>query len=399
MSDRPNSPTSAEPEPAHSLPKEPDNTVAPPTRPPAATAGSGRVIAIDALRGFDMFWIIGGMSVVLAIPVLLGVDVPDWVEEQRHHAAWIGFTAEDLIMPLFLFIVGVAMPFSFAKRLAQRQSKARLHVKIVWRTIILFVLGMVAQGHLLDFNLETLRIYCNTLQAIACGYFFSALLILHLSLLWQIVTTALCLVTFWALMTFVPFASQPAGTLEPNLNLAMHVETWVFGRFTGGHDYTWILSGLGFIGSVMLGTFAGQLLCSAQHRFLKFLWLVLLGAACLGAGWLWSYHFPIIKHLWTSSMVLWASGWCFLLLALFYLVIDVIGFRCWAFPFVVIGANAIAVYMANSLISFHGLSDPLVGGLASHLGKYGDPVRTIAAFTVVWLILLHMYRKKTFIRI
>jgi predicted acyltransferase len=176
-------------------------------------AGSGRVVSIDALRGFDMFWIIGGRAVFLAIVGLFVTQIPQCVQEQMDHPTWIGFSAWDMIMPLFLFVVGAVMPLSFARRLAEGQSKARLYRKIVIRTLVLFVLGMVAQGNLLDFDLSTLHIYSNTLQAIACGYFVAAMLLLDLSVFWQIVITAALLVGYWELLMVIPIPGYEAGIL------------------------------------------------------------------------------------------------------------------------------------------------------------------------------------------
>ncbi len=387
------------------------------TSQPKHAPGSGRVISIDALRGFDMFWIIGGRGVFLAVLGLFMIEIPESVMDQISHPQWIGFSAWDMIMPLFLFIVGTAMPFSFAKRLQQGQGKARLYLKIVIRTVVLFVFGMAAQGRLLDFDLSTLHICSNTLQAIACGYLVAAVLLLEVSLLGQIAVTALLLLGYWAVLALIPVPGNEAGILQPQLNLALHIDRTILGRFDDGTTYTWILSGMGFVATVMLGVFSGQLLRSKQTPWMKVLWLVLIGLGCLGAGWVWSLKFPIIKHIWSSSMVLWAGGWSFLLLALFYAVIDVIGLRFWAFPFVVIGSNAIAVYMATHLIDFHDISDPIIGGLAPHLDAYkgvlyeiargekllqvtcGEAFSQVAAFAVIWSILWYMYRKRTFLRI
>lgn len=383
----------------HNRPSDEPPTSTPNDSTSEAAAGGGRVRSIDALRGFDMFWIIGGRDVLLAILALCLVPLPKWLEYQLNHPEWIGFSAWDMIMPLFLFIVGTVMPFSLGKRVAQGHGKGRLYRKIVVRTVLLFVLGMVAQGNLLDFDLATLHVYCNTLQAIACGYFIAAVLLLHLPVIWQIVATGLLLLGYWGLMALAPVPGCEAGILEPQHNLALHVDKAVFGRFEDGTTYTWLLSGLGFAATVMLGVFSGELLRSKRSPWMKVFWLVVIGVGCLGAGWLWSFWFPIIKHIWTSSMVLWSGGWSFLLLALFYVVIDVIGLRRWVFPLVVVGSNAIAVYLVTRLIDFRHLSDPIVGGLARHLGPYGELLRVAAVVGVIWLILLYMYRKKTFVRV
>src|SRR4051794_1164849 len=144
----------------------------------STTVGTERIGAIDALRGFDMFWIVGGRELLLAFTKIFGNPAPDWLNHQFEHSKWDGFTAWDLIMPLFLFVVGAAMPFSFARRIEEGQSKGALLAKIVRRTIILFILGMAVQGHLLDFKLSTLHIFANTLQAIAVGYFVAGVAML-----------------------------------------------------------------------------------------------------------------------------------------------------------------------------------------------------------------------------
>lgn len=258
---------------------------------------------------------------------------------------------------------------------------------------------MAAQGNLLDFDLSRLHIYCNTLQAIAAGYLIGSIVMLNLPVAGQMVTAAGLLAVFALLMTFVPVPGHGAGILTPKVNLAMYIDETILGRFRDGTPYTWILSSLTFAATVLLGVFGGHILRSGKSPILKFLGLTGAGIACLATGWAWSYEFPIIKHVWTSSMVLWAGGWSYLLLALFYLVIDVLGFKKWAFPFTVIGMNAIAIYMGWHVFRFNAIANDLVGGLAKEMGQYGDFLRVFTAFLIAWLILLYMYRKRTFIRV
>ena len=346
-----------------------------------------------------MLWIIGGKPVVLALTVLIAGPLPEWLTEQFRHPPWDGFSVWDMIMPLFMFTVGVVMPISFAKRIERGDSKLSLYSKIAWRTIVLFVLGMAAQGHLLDMDLSKLHIYCNTLQAIACGYFVAAVVMLNLSIVGQFAVAVGLLVGYWQLLMVVPVPGAGAGLLEPHLNLARHVDQMILGSFRADNDYTWILSSMTFAVTVLLGVMAGHLLRSGRRPAMKVLWLTVAGLFCLGAGWGWSFWCPINKHIWSSSMVLWSAGWCYLLLGLFYLVIDVWGYRRWAFPFVVIGCNAIFVYMATHLIKFRQVSDPIVAGLARHVGPGGELLKATAALLLVWLILFYMYRKGTFVRV
>ena len=370
---------------------------------PISTA---RVRSLDALRGFDMFWIIGGGAIFMALGKALNLSwYNDYIIPQLKHPPWVGFTAWDMIMPLFMFIVGAAMPFAFAKRLA-RQSKKRLYLHIVIRTIILFILGMVAQGDLLKYDLDKLHIYCNTLQAIAVGYLVSSILFLQFRLRWQIVITIGLLLLFWALMMLVPIPEHGRGSLEPEANLAYYIDQNVLGKFQHyeARTYTWILSSLTFPCTVMLGVWAGMLLKSNKPKAKKFLILVALGVGAAGIGWVWGNYlgrlsFPIIKHIWSSSMVLVTGGFSFVLLAIFYLIIDVCRLWRWSYIFIVIGMNAIFVYMATHLWNFNDIAGVFVNGLKPWTGDWQDFTRAMAGFALVWLILLYMYRKKTFVKI
>ena len=363
-------------------------------------------MSIDALRGFDMFWIIGGGTIFRSLHEIFDNPTTEWINRQLSHVRWEGFRPWDLIMPLFLFVVGVVMPFAFNKRLELGHSKFRLYRHIIVRFVILFVLGMIAQGHLLEYDLSQLRIFSNTLQAIAVGYLISAIIILNLKLKWQLITTGALLLLFWALMMLVPVPEHGAGALTPEGNLAIYIDRIILGSFIDGTDppYTWILSGMTFTCTVMLGVFAGHLLRSEKPGIQKVFLLMVMGVGSLVLGWIWNdrlwiFSFPIIKHLWTSSFVLYSAGWCFLLLALFYFIIDVCRLKRWAFGFKVIGMNAIAVYMATRVFNFRNIGDVFVGGLEKWCGPWNGFIQAVAGFAVVWLILFWMYRKKTFIKI
>lgn len=388
--------------------------------PSPATPGTGRIASIDALRGFDMFWIAGGRGALLAIIGIFVSPLPDWLKAQIEHARWEGFTAWDLIMPLFLFVVGLSMPLAFARRMEQGQTKRSLYFRVFRRVVVLWILGMMVQGHLLEFDRQTIHFYSNTLQAIAAGYLVASVLLFHLPVWGQLAGAAVLLVGYWLLMLLVPFGGHPAGTLEEKLNLALYIDEQVLGVFRDGTTYTWILSSMAFAGMVLTGVFAGHLLRSRWSGAMKVLWLALAGGGCLAGGWLWSggfdqwfqvtlvgpWRFPIIKHLFTSSMVLWAAGWSYLLMALFYLVIDVLGQRWVGRFFEILGANPITAYVAWNLISFPSIAERFVGGLARYLGTFGPPLadvgkalNPVAAFLILWLILFYMYRKGSFVRV
>jgi len=417
-----------------------------------------RVFSIDALRGFDMFWIIGGLPLVIAIikifcdqPPAWLANMPGWLQDlftletQTGHAAWEGFTAWDMVMPLFLFIVGAAMPFSFAKRREEGQGILDTYWRVFRRVLVLWVLGMAIQGHLLDFRVggaieggvvhSPLALFSNTLQAIAVGYLVSSILILHFPLFVQILAVALLLIGYWLLMLLVPFVGTEAGTLAPSRNLARYIEDAVFMPFRDleALNYTWILSSMGFAATVLLGVFGGRVVKSYLSGLSKVLWLTAIGAVCLALGYVWSgwmeefFDFTLvgdwrclcIKHIWSSSMVLWSAGWCYLLLALFYLLLDVIGLRFLGWFFVVIGANSIFAYVISHLVDFTQIAKGsdnavgFVGGLARYLtsvkdatlgplepwNSIGPAIVPLGAVVILWLILLYMYRKGTFLKV
>jgi predicted acyltransferase len=407
-----------------------------------AAPTSKRVFSLDALRGFDMFWIIGGLPLVIAVVKIFCDPLPTWLSEQTQHAAWDGFTAWDMVMPLFLFVVGAAMPFAFAKRREEGQGILDMYWRVFRRVLVLWVLGMMVQGHLLNFDLFPVAFFSNTLQAIAVGYLFSAILLLHFPLVIQIVATALLLVGYCLLMCLVPFGQSEAGTLTPDSNLARYIDQTLLEQFRDleAPTYTWILSSMAFVATVMLGVFGGRVLKASSSGLTKVGSLILLGGICLALGSLWSGGFedwvkslqgragftllgdwrcPCIKHIWSSSMVLWAAGWSYLLLAAFYLLLDVIKLRFLGWFFVVIGVNAIFTYVVWHLVSFPAIAQGtggvvgFVGGLARYAatlkGQWGlsaqtwkaigDAIVPCGAVLILWLILLYMYCKRTFVKV
>jgi len=358
-----------------------------------------RLESLDALRGFDMFWIIGGGAMFMGLDPIFHSSCTRFLCAQLDHVEWIGFSFWDIIMPLFLFIVGTAIPFSTAKRLAMGQTRKKLYFHLIRRVILLWILGTIAQGNLLAYDLSKLRLYSNTLQAIAAGYLIATVAFMNLDMKKFTVLLAGLLLAFWAVMTWVPVPGFGPGVLTADGNLANYLDRLLLGRFDDGLDYTWILSSLNFGSTVMLGVIAGKLLQSSRTQEKKALWLLGLGIGCAILGLVWGIGSPIIKKLWTGSFTLFSGGLCFLLLAAFYWIIDVLDHRAWAFGFKVIGVNAIAVYMATHVFDFRHLGNIFVGGLSNRLGTWNELAQSAAAFAAVWLILYWMYRKKTFIKI
>ena len=303
-------------------PKRPANPAPQPSAKRATPAV--RLASIDALRGFDMFWIVGGQGLIVSLLALLATRfafAAGWkafADEQLKHTTWEGFTAWDLIMPLFLFVVGVAMPFSLGQRIASGQSTGRIYRKVLLRVLILWVLGMIAQGNLLKFGTDekqTLLLFSNTLQAIAVGYLVAAIALIHLPRWGQVLVTLGTLGLYWALMHWVPFAGHAAGTMEEKTNLALFLDSKLLGRFqSAGTTYAWILPSLGFAASVLLGVHSGQILRSGKSHAMKVFWLIVLGVACLAAGGLmagWPVEFLRNKHYNPAGFVGQLMDWSF----------------------------------------------------------------------------------------
>jgi predicted acyltransferase len=358
-----------------------------------------RLMSIDALRGFDMFWIVGGGWIFRSLDDIFANDFTVAIKSQLRHAAWEGMTFEDMIMPLFLFIVGCAIPLSLQKRMNQGQGKKVIYGHLVRRVVILWFLGMIIQGRLLTFELDQLRLFSNTLQAIAVGYFFACVFFMHFKIKTQVFIAAGLLIAYWLVMSFVPVPGYGAGVLAPEGNLAIYIDQIILRGFGDGKSYTWILSSMGFVASVMFGVFAGVILKSSKTELRKFTMLVAVGVGMIIAAFIWASFFPIIKHLWTSSFALLAGGISFLLLALFYYVIDVKGYRKWAFLFIILGLNAIAVYTAGSLFDFRLIADIFTKGLAQYTGEWQSLIRATAGFGIFWFVFYYLYKNRTFVKI
>ena len=357
-----------------------------------------RLVSVDALRGFDMLWIVGGAEVLITLAKATGIGFLGDIAVHFDHS-WGEFHFYDLIQPLFLFIVGVVMPVSFSKRLARGESRKMIYSHVMKRAFILYILGLLSSGHLLSLDISKIHLITNVLHVIAFGYLLSSVIILELNVRWQIIITSALLLLYWAVMALVPIPGNGAGIYEPDTNLALYVDDAILGHFQEGDGWTYIITSINFIPSIMLGVFAGNILQSGRDSVLKARMLGLIGICCIVAGRIWGIWFPIIHHLTTSSLVLYGAGWSFLLLSVFYLVIDVWGCRKWSFPFVVIGMNAIAVYVSTHLFDFSKIGDVFVGGLSRSAGTWFPFIQAVAALAVVWLILYWMYRKKTFLKV
>ena len=362
-----------------------------------------RVTSIDALRGFSMFWIIGGGTVFRSLDGIFNHPVTAFIGKQLKHVEWLGFHFEDLIMPLFIFIVGVAVPFSISNRLKRGQSRARICLHIVKRTAVLYLLGVMLGSGGLHFNWPGMD-WVGVLQRIAVCYFFAALLLMRTKWQTQAIVAGAILLLYWAALTLVPVPGHDAGIITPEGYLPAYIDQQflpgkIHEAFYGYGDSNGILPTLASISTVLLGTLTGHWLRSNRPNNHKVAGLALAGLISLSVGYVWGLVFPVIRLLWTGSMVLFAAGLSLLLLALFYWLIDIRGYKKWAFGFVVIGMNAIAVFTASRLFAAHRIGRIFVGGLSKWCGEWNGFINAVAGVTVIWLVLWWMYRRKLFIKI
>ncbi|AMV40279.1 acyltransferase family protein [Planctomyces sp. SH-PL62] len=363
-----------------------------------------RLVSIDALRGFDMFWIIGGDALARSICAWWGTPESARIGEQITHVDWEGFRFYDLIFPLFLFVVGAVIPFSLKKYQTGEHPRALALGRTARRVVLLLALAFIYNGAL-KFDFANLR-YVGVLQRIAVCYGIAAVIYLFTKTRTQAILFAAILLGYWALLALVPAPETGLrGDYSKETNLSGYVDRHVLpGRimksYYGYGDNEGLLSTIPAVATALLGVLAGEWLLSARKPGIKALGLLAAGALSVAAGYFWGQSFPIIKNLWTSSFVLVAGGFSLLLLGLFYLIIDVWKLRAWAFFFVVIGMNAITIYMAQSIIPFGTIRDYFLSGTLALLDKpIALIVGAVGVLAVKWLFLYHLYRTKTFLRV
>jgi predicted acyltransferase len=400
------------------------------TQPPVQTASaSQRLSSLDALRGFDMFWIVGGEEIFQTLYKAWPFGVTRLIDGQLHHKEWQGVAFEDLIFPLFVFIVGVSLVFSLTRTI-ERNGKVTALKRIFFRSLALYAFGLIVYGGLSK-GIEHVR-WMGVLQRIAICYFFAGLIFCTLRLRGMIAICIALLVGYWALMTFVPFPDvRPApggnavitkdigftdvsqlnmvstnmlsGQFIQGVNLANYIDQKHLPghKWDGTYDPEGILSTLPAIATCLLGVFAGFLL---KNRSIpdqeKVLYLFGAGIAGIALGFLWGIEFPVIKKLWTSSYVLVAGGYSCLLLATFYQMVEIWQWRKWCTPFVWIGMNPITIYLVFHLVSFEDLAKCLAGGpIQKAMGPAGEFFIALVVVLLMFAFVRFLYNRKIFLRL
>lgn len=359
-----------------------------------------RLLSLDALRGFDMFFIMGGGALLLSLSSFLPDNISAVVAEQMGHKEWHGFAFYDLIFPLFLFLAGVSFPFSLAK---VGKNKSRILLKIVRRAFLLIFLGVLYNG-LLNFDFENIR-YASVLGRIGLAWAVAALIYLYGGKNVSMVLSAIILLGYWALLALVkaPDALPDIDIYSMEGSIVGYIDRLFLpgALHLGIHDPEGLLSTLPAVVTAMAGIFTGEFVRDNKVKEYRKVGIMLCASfLLLVIGYLWGMVFPINKNLWTSSFVLFAAGWSLLLFALFYLVIDVVGLKGWSFFFRVIGMNSITIYLLQQFFDFHKPVQTVFGGFISLFPEQYYPSLYWCCYLLVcWLLLYFLYRKGVFLKV
>jgi predicted acyltransferase len=396
---------------------------------------SPRLMSLDALRGFDMFWILGADALVSALNSLSSNPVIHLISTELDHAEWQGFHFEDLIFPLFVFMMGVSTVFSLTKIMAAEGRHTAVK-RVLRRGSLLFLLGLFYYG---GFNhpWPDMRLM-GVLNRIALCYTIGGLLFIYFRPRTLIAIAAGLLLGYWALMALVSFPdvrpvpggdtviTKEAGiTNTAQLNMASTVRlrgVYIQGvnlanyidqkylpgmRWDGTYDPEGILSTMPAVVTGLLGVFAGLLIRNKSVPDLKKVgWLIGAGILSATVGWIWSIEFPVIKKLWTSSYVLVAGGYSAIFLGVFYWMVDVQKWRWWCQPFVWVGMNPITLYVLRELIGgYEAMGQRITGGpiqafLNAHVvDGFGDLVVALTAIVVLFWFAHFLYKRNILIRL
>lgn len=356
-----------------------------------------RLVSLDALRGFDMFWIIGGEKLVKILDEEYHWGIMKILHQELHHPEWNGFTFYDLIFPLFMFLAGVSFSFSLAKRKQQNVSLNTIRWQVIKRGLLLVLMGLI-YNKLLTFNFEDQR-YPSVLSRIGLGYMCGALIALNTNLRGRLIWAAALLVGYWIMMKFIPVPGVGAGILERGKTWSGYIDVRVLpGKlYKGVQDPEGLFSTLPAIVNVLAGIVTGDWLRRTDKSgYQKAGGMFLAGILIWGAGKLWDFHFPINKNLWTSSFVCVTVGWSLMFLALFYLIIDVWKFQKWSFFFVVIGANPLFIYFFGRFIAFEEIALFILGSGTARLHPF---LVDLSEMALIWTTLYFMYKRNIFIRV
>ncbi|SNR63460.1 acyltransferase family protein [Flavobacterium sp. ov086] len=378
------------------------------------TTESGRLISLDVLRGFVMFWIMSGEHIIHALAKAAPIPVFIWMSSQLHHTDWNGITFYDMIFPVFLFVAGVSMPYSFDKKMINAgvktpmelpsKEKQKIYLSMLKRTCILLFLGLVVNG-LLRFDGYNQTRFASVLGRIGLAWFFAGMIYLNFDLKKQLLWFAGILFGYYLVLKLVPVPNFGAGILTKEGSFTSYIDQqFLPGRLHSKvYDPEGLFSTIPAIATALLGVFLGTFLKHSINDSVSRKTIIMITSAIvlIGIGMIWNYDFPINKRLWSSSFVCYVGGFSILFFTFFYLIIDVWGFRTWAFPLIIIGSNSILIYMASEgLVNFGHTAAFVFGGIITFLPLIWQPVFTALSITLIQLLLLYfLYKRKWFLKI
>ncbi len=360
-----------------------------------------RLHSLDILRGLDMFWITGGSWFVATLATATGWKWLETVNGQMHHAEWAGFHFYDLIFPLFIFIMGVAIPYSLLPKLEAGTPLKSLYRKVVKRFVILILLGILYnQIHWPDWTNPRIA---SVLGQIGFAYFFASIIFINSRGIQGIIFWLTGILLVYALMqNFIPVPGYGAGVLTQEGSLNAFLDHYITpGRLlSGSYEPEGILNNISAISIGLMGVMAGLILrgVKIKTQYGKVLILAGIGSIFIAFALVLNGIYPIIKNAWTSTFDILAGGISLILISLFYMVADVWKCRKWGFYFKIIGVNSITVYLGVSLINFGEMSGKLLGGLTMHLDVWGNVLISLGQLAIIWLGLWLLYHNKVFLR-
>ena len=360
-----------------------------------------RLYSLDALRGFDMFWIIGAEEIFHTMSE--ATHHPFWnaLSNQFTHPMWDGFHAYDLIFPLFMFVSGISSVYSIDASLSTG-NKNNLLWKVIKRGLILFILGMIYNNGLAIRPLSDFRIM-SVLGRIGIGYTLSCIIYMYAGKKFQAIWFTGLLIGYWIILKCTSAPGFPMGDLTEPGNFASYFDRTVLpGKLSRGiHDTVGLFNNIAAVATSLAGVLTGNYLKNSRSNDVeKTKWLAIAGLLSIGLAIIWNIDFPINKNMWSSSFVLYTTGWNLLLFALFYFIIDVKGIQRWAFFFKVIGMNSILIYMSGKFIQWGYTNKSLFQWLGDLIGDpYNAVALAVTAVAVKWIFLKFLYNKKLFLKI
>lgn len=365
-----------------------------------------RLMSLDALRGFDMLFIMGFSGLIANLCKLAPGNITDEIALQMKHVSWDGLAHHDTIFPLFLFLAGVSFPFSLAKQRSNGATQWDIHKKILHRMLMLILFGLIYNG-LFQLNFAELRC-ASVLARIGIAWAAAAILFVHFKLRTRIIIATVILVGYGLLSKFVAAPDVPGGDpLSMEGCLVGYIDRlFLPGRLLynqGTFDPEGLLSALPAVVTAMLGVFTGELIQLPDKKISgnrKTVYMLAGGIVLSLLAAIFCDTLPINKKLWSSTFVCAVGGYSLILMALFYYIIDVRGWQKWTFPFRIIGMNSITIYMVQRIVNFGGISKFFLGGVAGLCSEQWAAVVNSTGFILVgWVFLYFLYRQKIFLKI